>query len=228
MEEPLDNPVWHALTGPHAGFAIGSGAGRHYRRDLAPFSAIAEPTQAAYADLAADLPAGSVARLFRPMREPPPRGWETLGARPIIQMTANGAAMPVLPAEREIVLLESGDWPAMESLAEIVQPGPYTRRAPLLGRYVGIKRDGRLLAMAGERFHLPGHVELSAISVHPDARGSGLGAAMVTLLARDAQARGKTPFLHVFPDNPAAQLYARLGFRERARLWVLFHRLEVR
>jgi hypothetical protein len=31
-------------------------------------------------------------------------------------------------------------------------------------------------------------------------------------------------FLHVFPDNPAASLYARLGFSERARPWVIWRR----
>jgi hypothetical protein len=40
---PLDNPVWYALTGPHANIAIGRGGARHYPRDKAPFSAIAEP-----------------------------------------------------------------------------------------------------------------------------------------------------------------------------------------
>ena len=35
----LDNPVWHALIGPHQVHAIGCGAARHYPRDVAPFSA---------------------------------------------------------------------------------------------------------------------------------------------------------------------------------------------
>jgi hypothetical protein len=30
---PLDNPVWYALTGPHAHFATGQGKARHYPRD---------------------------------------------------------------------------------------------------------------------------------------------------------------------------------------------------
>ena len=53
----LDNPVWHALTGSHRTHAFGRGEARHYPRDVAPFSAIAEPSAQAYADLAADLPA---------------------------------------------------------------------------------------------------------------------------------------------------------------------------
>jgi ribosomal protein S18 acetylase RimI-like enzyme len=79
--------------------------------------------------------------------------------------------------------------------------------------------------MGGERFRLPGFVALSAISVHPDARGRGLGIAIALHLARIALAHGDVPFLHVFPDNPAVTLYRRLGFRERARLWVIWRRV---
>jgi hypothetical protein len=75
MQHTLDNPVWHALIGSHADVAIGHGHARHYPRDIAPFSAVAEATAAAYADLAADLPAGVEARLFRPSDEPTPPGW---------------------------------------------------------------------------------------------------------------------------------------------------------
>ena len=67
-ENPLDNPAWHALVGPHAHLALGRGAARHYPRDVAPYSAIAAPTEAAYADLAGELPPGLEARLFRPRR----------------------------------------------------------------------------------------------------------------------------------------------------------------
>jgi ribosomal protein S18 acetylase RimI-like enzyme len=79
--------------------------------------------------------------------------------------------------------------------------------------------------MGGERLRLPGFVELSAISVHPDARGIGLGSAITMHLVRLALARGETPFLHVFPDNPAVPLYCRRGFRERTRLWVIWRRV---
>ena len=79
--------------------------------------------------------------------------------------------------------------------------------------------------MAGERFHVHGFVELSAIAVHPNARRRGYGAALTAALARAVFARNEVPFLHVYEDNPAAALYTRLGFRERRKLWVLlWHR----
>lgn len=226
MAHPLDNPVWHALTGPHAELARGAGAARHYPRDMAPFSAIETSAPAAYADLACDLSAGLEARLFRPVEEAPPPGWAVISARPIRQMVAEATDLGAShPQEATLRPLGPGDATEMLALAEAAKPGPFGPRTPHLGRYLGLRGpDGRLLAMAGERFRLPGHVELSAICVHPEVRGRGLGAALTLRLAREALARGEVPFLHVFPDNPAAGLYARLGFRDRATLWVLWHR----
>jgi ribosomal protein S18 acetylase RimI-like enzyme len=223
VSEPLDNPVWHALTGPHAGFAFGRGAARHYPRDIAPFSAIAEPTAAAYRDLAADLTLGFEARLFRPTDEAAPPGWEAISARPIVQMVADGT-MPEPAGIASIMPLGKADADEMLALAKAARPGPFDRRTVLLGKYVGIRHDGHLIAMAGERFRLPGYVELSAICVDRHWRGLGFGSCLTRYLAHRAHALGEAPFLHVFPENPAMLLYARLGFRERTRLWVLWRR----
>jgi predicted GNAT family acetyltransferase len=226
MQHTLDNPIWHALTGPHSAFALGRGMARHYPRDIAPFSAIAEPTQAAYEDLAADLPRDVEARLFRPGEEATPRGWQTISARPIVQMVAE--APETATRRHEFCALGAGDAADMLALAELARPGPFGARTHLLGQYIGYREAGRLLAMGGERLHLPGFVELSAICVHPEARGRGLGAAITLHLAHLALARGVTPFLHVFPDNPATKLYRRFGFRERARLWVIWRQVAAR
>ena len=218
----LDNPVWHALTGPHRAHALGRGAARHYPRDVAPFSAIAEPSEQAYADLAADLPANIEARLFRPSVEPLPDGWEELDRFPLLQMVASG---PSNGADIAASLLTVADIAAMMDLVAATEPGPFGPRTPLLGRYLGIWQGGRLVAMAGERLRVPGHVELSAICVHPEARGKGYAAALTTRLIQRAFEDGEVPFLHVRPDNVGAvALYRRLGFETRRELVVLWRR----
>lgn len=226
MGHPLDNPVWHALIGPHAGIAIGKGLARHYPRDMAPFSAVAEPSAAAYEDFACNLPAGREARLFRPAEEPMPKGWDSLKAKPILQMVLDRLVPDRRrsPADLRIRPLANADAGAMLDLADAIKPGPFGRRTHELGMFVGVFRDERLIAMAGERFRLPGYVELSAIAVHPEDRGQGLASAMIVDLCERAAGRGEAPFLHVFPDNPAAALYQRLGFRTRARPWVFWRR----
>jgi len=218
----LDNPVWHALDGPHRAHAIVRGAARHYPRDMAPFSAIAEASEQAYADLAADLPPGTEARLFRPREEELPRGWEQTDCFPMLQMVANAAA-----ADRSdrVSILGVEDIPAMMELVAAAKPGPFGPRTPVLGRYVGVRDGDRLVAMAGERMKLPGHVELSAICVHPQARGRGHGVALTLHLMQLAFERGEVPFLHVRPDNAVAvALYRRLGFETRRELVVVWRR----
>jgi GNAT superfamily N-acetyltransferase len=218
----LDNPVWHALEGPHRTHALGRGLARHYPRDMAPFSAIAEPSAAAYADLAADLPADAEARLFRPQVDPLPAGWEEINRFAMLQMVATRRPEPV---DLPVSPLSPAVVPAMLDLVAATEPGPFGRRTPLLGRYLGIRHGDRLVAMAGERLRLPGHVELSAICVHPEARGKGYAAALTQTLMRHAFADSEVPFLHVRPDNKAAvALYRRLGFETRRELVVLWRR----
>lgn len=225
---PLDNVVWTALTTRHASVALGRGLARHYPRDMTPFSALAEPTARAYADLAEALDPTLEARLFRQEEEPTPDGWETLSTQPILQMLGQDCDVSgvVPPHGYSMAPLTSADAADMLVLAEITKPGPVGARTVALGNYIGIREQstGYLVAMAGERFRLPGYVELSAICVHPDARGRGLARTVTSHLLRQAQERGEIPFLHVFPDNPAASLYARWGFRPRTQLYVIWRR----
>jgi predicted GNAT family acetyltransferase len=79
--------------------------------------------------------------------------------------------------------------------------------------------NGVLAAMGGQRMHLPGYREVSAICTHPDFRGRGYARLIVGRLVAMIFDEGLKPFLHVQAENLGAQaLYAALGFTERARL----------
>ncbi len=222
MEDVLDNPVWYPLTGPHRHHAVGRGAARHYPRDMAPFSAIVEPSDAAYADLVVDLPPGAEARLFRTREEPLPRGWLQLDCFPMLQMVVR---RPPRRVPKVGALLSEADSRAMTELVEIAKPGPFGPTTPRFGRYIGVWDGDRLLAMAGERMRFAGYVELSAICVHPEARGRGYAADLTSRLMWMAFASGEVPFLHVRPDNVGAvALYRRLGFETRRELVVTWRR----
>jgi len=97
------------------------------------------------------------------------------------------------------------------------QAFPFFARTHALGRYIGIREDGRLAAMAGERMRYDGFTEISAVCVHPDFRGRGYAQALVRAMMRSIADRGDTPMLHVFDDNHGAiALYESLGFVGRA------------
>jgi len=219
---PLDNPVWNALDGPHRHFATRHGLAVHYARDVAAFSAIADDSAQAYADLAHDLPAGAEARLVRHRVDALPDGWVQVKHVPLLQMIAPKVDGQLIDGPA-FATLGATDVAAVSALIDLTQPGPFGPRTLEMGRYIGVVEDGRLLALSGERMNLPGYVEMSAICTHPQARGRRLAEHLVRHLMRDAAARGQVPFLHVLPDNePAIALYERLGFVVRAQMHYLW------
>ena len=82
-----------------------------------------------------------------------------------------------------------------------------------LGAFVGIKQDGRLVAMAGERMRPEGFTEVSGVCTLPDHRGRGYAGRLMQVVAGRIAARGETPFLHSYASNLGAiRLYESLGF----------------
>jgi ribosomal protein S18 acetylase RimI-like enzyme len=191
---------------------------------MAPFSAIEQASPAAYGDLAIGLPCATEARLFRPCNEPLPDGWVSIDAFPLLQMVAEtGSSEP--SGRSSYSVLAGNDLSAMMELVAVAKPGPFGLRSTELGTYIGIREDGRLIAMAGERLRVPGYVELSAICTHPHARGRGFGMLLTQSLIAMAAKRGEIAFLHVRAENTAAvSLYEHLGFRVRREIWVLWRK----
>lgn len=145
-----------------------------------------------------------------------PNSWHVERSRWIEQMTceAHPSAQPV-PA----LPLSHADVPEMLALTAATEPGPFLPRTIELGKYFGIRSDdGRLAAMAGERLRLPGFTEISAVCTHPDFRGRGYAKGLVAMLAAKIMAEGKTPFLHVNPENGAKVVYQKIGFQLRTRI----------
>jgi predicted GNAT family acetyltransferase len=104
----------------------------------------------------------------------------------------------------------------MLDLATRTQPGPFNTRTHELGTYLGIRGDGKLLAMAGERLKLHDFVEVSAVCTDPSARGRGYASRLVAEVSRRIMAAGRTPMLHVRQDNAGAiRVYEALGFATR-------------
>ena len=218
-ESILDNPVWHALAGRHARFAEGDSLARRYPVSVTPIAALGETSPAAYASLARVLqPEGTAGLLFGQPPAPPP-GWTLVHSVPVLQMLQT--APPPAVAGVAYAELSTVHGAEMLALVELTQPGPFGPRTPELGDYIGVRRDGRLVAMAGERLKPDGHTEISAVCTHPEHRGRGYGQALVAVLAQRIRARGETPFLHVRPDNAdAVHVYEKLGFRTRRTLSV--------
>ena len=140
-----------------------------------------------------------------------PAGTVVSGRSVVCQMVAR--ALKPVAAEFEVVALSNEDAPQMLALAQLTEPGPFFERTHELGDFIGVKADGRLVAMAGERMRPNGHTEVSGVCTHPDHRGRGYAAGLIHRVGERIVERGETPFLHVYATNAAAiGLYERLGY----------------
>jgi ribosomal protein S18 acetylase RimI-like enzyme len=116
-----------------------------------------------------------------------------------------------------VVALGDEDVADMLALVAEARPGPFLSRTIEFGGYVGIRRRGRLVAMAGERLRPPGWAEVSAVATHPAHRRQGLAERLIRTVASAIADRGERPFLHAAAGNTnAIRLYESLGFTVRA------------
>jgi predicted GNAT family acetyltransferase len=219
---PLDNIVWKALTTRQAGFAESFDQARRFVPEVSSIAAFLEPSERGYRSLAELVTAGQSVNLALEQPYQPRSGWNLILGTPMPQMVYMGdgrlSASP--PASDDpMVELISADIPEMMELTGLTKPGPFSKRTHELGTYLGIRRNGKLIAMAGERLRVPGYTEVSAVCTHPEHAGRGYARLLTTEIMRGILARGETPFLHVREDNVRAiELYERMGFRRRVLL----------
>ena len=219
---PLDRPVWNALAERQAEFSVGDDRVRRYVPEIGMFAACARKSPACMTALSEMIAARGLACTVELDIWPPIQGAAVISHAHIVQMMAT----ELTPRDREdgladdeIVPLGDADVAQMLALAALTQPGPFFARTHRLGEFIGLKQDGKLIAMAGERMKLPGFSEVSGVCTHPDYRSRGYAELLSRVVADRILARGETPFLHAFAHNVGAiSLYRRLGFTQRARM----------
>jgi ribosomal protein S18 acetylase RimI-like enzyme len=212
-EALLDNPAYMSLGGAHARLAQAKGRARRYPADVAPFIALPSPPSAQdWRDAAALVEPGTYVAGRHGAAELPD-GWRAVQAFDLVQMVEQR----VTGADSaEAIALGAADVPEMLELVAKTEPGPFLERTIELGDYLGIRREGELVAMAGERFRPDGWTEISAVCTAPNHRGEGLASQLMGALIVGIQRRSERAFLHVLSTNTGAiRLYETLGFRVR-------------
>jgi ribosomal protein S18 acetylase RimI-like enzyme len=226
---PLDNIVWTALTTRQANLAESFDQARRFVREISMIGGFLEPTPRGYDSLAALLAPGQTVNLALDAPYQPQPGWKLIFGTPMPQMVYQGAGVPasLSSSNPEIVELGAADVPEMMELTALTKPGPFSKRTHEMGTYLGIRSNGKLIAMAGERMRVPGHTEVSAVCTHPEHAGHGYARILTAEVVQRIRGRGETPFLHVREDNVRAiELYNRLGFVQRVMLHLAVLRKE--
>ncbi|MEU4402326.1 GNAT family N-acetyltransferase [Micromonospora orduensis] len=121
--------------------------------------------------------------------------------------------------EERVVRLTDADRPAMEALVDEAFPSTTSRPGdPRVVDWYGIRAGDRLVACGADRSQ--GEIGfLAGLTVAPDQRGRGLGAALTAGMTRALLTRYDTVGLGVYPSNVGAvRLYRRLGFTDTLAL----------
>ncbi len=212
----LDNPVWEALSTEDKRFNRGTNALVFFPEDVSPFVGMENWNEEDLATMDSLLPAERSFSVMIAGEVMIPPNFEILFTTPLYQMTCR-ILQPIAQAGSTIQHLGEADVPAMLALTALTKPGPFLQHTIDFGNYVGIYEHGELLAMAGERLHLRGYTEVSAVCTHPDHLGKGYAAQLMTFACERIIKQGNIPFLHVKMDNlRAIRKYEQLGFSKRA------------
>src|SRR6476646_6606346 len=218
----LDNPVWTALTTKQAQHAHSSALARRFPPEMTLLGALAANTAMAFDSLAQLIQRDAVTLYFT---SPPqiPAGWEIVRAVELHQMVQETGPTPTSErdAAPEVIELTPADVPEMSVLYTATRPGrALCPRIQKLGQFLGVREDGKLLAMGGLRLHLPGYREITTVATLPSHEGHGYATAIVRALIDRIRLRGDRPFLTVRNDNTrAVEIYHRLGFKKRTLLY---------
>ncbi len=212
----LDRPIWSALETRQAAFGSGKGIARRFPVDVSPFVAARDGSAEAVAELVKLIPDADDVSFLEVAPPKAPAGIMGTEAA-CFQMTA--AKFARLARDVGAHPLAEADAAEMLELALLTRPGPFRKRTHTLGRFIGVRENGRLVAMAGERLCVPGYREISAVCTHPDWQGRGLGGALLQQVGERILREGDTPFLHTYTHNaPAVALYTKLGFGVRSEI----------
>ena len=214
----LDRPVFATLNGRQGHLAVRRGGAVRMKPDYGLFAAtvdLSSESLAALGELVRDKGTVGLVEVFT---SPAPPGTQIVSNALCLQMVAETVA-PAWDVAFDMLDLGDADGPEMLALATLTKPGPFFSRTHQLGSFIGVRVDGALVAMAGERMRPDGYTEASGVCVHPDHRGKGYAARLLREVTARILARGEKAFLHSYADNATAiGLYESLGYRGRAEV----------
>lgn len=220
MNDFLDNPVFHSLSGADAHLGSGTEAVKYFDENVSPFAGFPIGYENGFAELQSLLPARRRMLIASRKALPEPPGWEMehrVAGLQFVHTRKSNAATTLQPVALGVSNVEE-----MVALTKLTKPGPFSSRTIEFGHYYGFFENGRLAAMAGQRLHAGPYSEISAVCTHPDFLGKGYAAALLLHQVQLIREQGQIPFLHVRADNARAiALYERTGFNVNGKMY--FH-----
>ncbi|SEB57400.1 GNAT family N-acetyltransferase [Terriglobus roseus] len=204
----LRNPFYSALLTRQGRMGERIGKVYRYRPEVLPFAAVEHDGE--YVD-AARLRRDTDTNFCGVIPSIDPATPDAVRAT-CLQMAWQPRSDFVVPAAKEGESeLGAADAAAMLELTQVAFPGYFRSETYKLGRYVGLRVDGQLIAMAGHRTRMPGLREISGVCTRPGHTGHGYAQHLIQRLLIPTPR--ELPYLHVVSTNARAiQIYEKLGF----------------
>jgi GNAT superfamily N-acetyltransferase len=228
--EAFDNRFANtALTALRATQAhLADAPGKHilrYQPGVCPFVCLLDDAEAGLTELVERMLPGELEWVLHPTAGPllpeasawaEGHGIRLSGFGGVSQMVfPAGAPIPEGPGDDEVEPMLGPDAGLeMVDLTTVAFPGFFRIRTNAMGPYFGVRREGRLIAMGGDRMCFGEFREVSGICTLPEYRGQGLASTIIRRILREHCAAGFRSYLHLATANTAARrLYEQLGFQ---------------
>lgn len=216
MYSKLDNPVYHSLNEFHEKFCLNFGDSKFYNPEVAAFAGSfdtgKEKDITEYSKICDD---------FLIFGAKPVGNFKTELSQLICDQYVLENRVE-LDLTENIVLLKEENHTELLDFIKKFYPYYFKNRTPELGRYFGIFKGSKLVAVTGERMQMNDMTEVSAVITDTDYLGRGYAKQLVAFVSDKIFEDNKTPFLHVAESNTGAKkLYEKLGFVHRGtiNLW---------
>ncbi|MCP1994360.1 GNAT family N-acetyltransferase [Flavobacterium sp. HSC-61S13] len=212
----LDNPTWYSLNETHKDFVVEYEGIKFYHPDYCPFGGYL------YSDKIAkgiETYASLTNNFFVVANKPNSNDIVQLNNELVCNQMILDKQINLEINEHIVELQTEIHKVELFNLVNLVQPGYFKNKTSDLGNYYGVYKDGKLVAVTGERMKMNAYTELSAIVTHPDFTGKGYAKQLIKFASDKIFNEQKIPYLHVANTNIGAiKLYEKLGFQTRREI----------
>jgi len=217
MDRPkLDNPIWYSLEELQKEYAIDYGTARFYDPAYCSFGGFVDYHNL---ELHIDKYAELTNSFFIVGDEPIYSDQICIEEDLVCDQFILDEPVDVNYTEDIVALDDDFHKSNLFDLILEVFPGFFMKRTADLGRYFGIYKNNRLVAVTGERLRMNGYTEVSAVVTHPDYARKGYAQQLVAYTSNVIFQDNCYPYLHTASGNyKAIGVYRKLGFRLRRKI----------
>lgn len=222
LEEKLKNPVWYSLKETHNNFAINYNGVLFYKPEINNFGAFKDEriTKKAMEDYS------KLSDKFFLVSESSTPNYDSEKIQ--LEKKIDGCQLVLekfidYKITEEIIELTEKHIDEIYDLIWLVMPGFYQKKGFYMGKFFGIFKENKLVAISGQRMQTNDFIEVSSVVTHPEHTKRGYAKQLITYTTKEIIKENKLPMLHTNKGNKAIPLYEKLGYKlTRDMNWWLF------